>query len=310
MTSQQHLRVHSVIVTYRRKNLLERCLTANKLQSLSPTQITIIDNASCDGTLDWLHEWLPLNIEAAHVLPLSTNTGGAGGFAAGLKHAVESGADWIWMMDDDAEPHPTALEELMRVAIDSSNVYGSLAVNGPDTSWLTTLLDPPLGQVSRADDVPVHAKVESLPFLGFLIHRSLVELIGLPDAGYFIAADDTEYCVRARKAGADIIIAGMSRIEHPKSRPSYIRVLGHDMVFLSLPPWKRYYDTRNRLLIARTHYGIRLFTQAIPGSFVRLFAAILKEPRKLAQTRAFFAGLIDGLLGLKGKRHEKWGISA
>jgi hypothetical protein len=147
-----------------------------------------------------------------------------------------------------------------------------------------------------------------LPFLGFLIHRELVGKIGLPDAGFFIAADDVEYCVRARKAGARIIVAGKSHIEHPKSRPYEVRFPGFSLTALELPPWKRYYDTRNRLLIARKHYGVRLFSQTIPGSFVRMAAALVKEPRKLAQLKAFTAGFVDGLLGRKGRRHENWGI--
>ena len=225
-----------------------------------------------------------------------------------MKLAFENGAEWVWMMDDDAEPHPEALEQLMRVATDPSHVYGSLAVCGDETSWLTTVLNPPLGEVERPEDVPEHAEVQSLPFLGFLIHRDLVARIGLPDTGYFIAADDVEYCVRAQHAGAKIIMAGRSRIEHPKSRPYKVKVLGRTLTCLALPPWKRYYDTRNRLLIARKHYGIKLFTQTIPGSLVRLLASLWQEPDRPAQLRAFCAGFWDGLWGIKGKRHEKWGI--
>lgn len=33
-----------------------------------------------------------------------------------------------------------------------------------------------------------------------------------------------------------------------------------------------------------------------------------KEPRKLAQLHAFTAGFIDGLLGIKGRRHVWWRI--
>lgn len=300
--------VYSVIVTFNRRVLLRQALLAQLSQTLQISHLLIVDNASTDGTEEMLAEEGWLNRGNVELLALPENTGGAGGFSAGLKHAIDHGAEWIWIMDDDAEPHPTALEELMLVADDPGNVYGSLAVSHSDTSWLTTVLDPPLGQIGRADEVPSRARVQSLPFLGFLIHRSLVERIGLPDAGYFIAADDVEYCVRARKSGADIIIAGQSRIQHPKSRPSYIRVMGHDVVFLSLAPWKRYYDTRNRLLVARSHYGLRFFTHAIPGSFVRLIFAMIKEPNKLAQLRAFSAGLFDGLLGIKGKRHEYWDI--
>ncbi|ROQ91773.1 GT2 family glycosyltransferase [Delftia acidovorans] len=300
--------VYSVIVTFNRRVLLSQALLAQLSQTLQISHLLIVDNASTDGTEEMLAEEGWLNRGNVELLALPENTGGAGGFSAGLKHAIDHGAEWIWIMDDDAEPHPTALEELMLVADDPGNVYGSLAVSHSDTSWLTTVLDPPLGQIGRADEVPSRARVQSLPFLGFLIHRSLVERIGLPDAGYFIAADDVEYCVRARKSGADIIIAGQSRIEHPKSRPSHIRVMGHDVVFLSLAPWKRYYDTRNRLLVARSHYGLRFFTHTIPGSFVRLIVAMIKEPNKLAQLRAFSAGFFDGLLGIKGKRHEYWGI--
>ena len=300
--------ITAIIVTYNRKKLLERCLSAITTQTCRPDAVLVIDNASTDGTPAWLHKWMPLHLPQATLIALDQNTGGAGGFAAGMKLAFENGAEWVWMMDDDAEPHPEALEQLMRVATDPSHVYGSLAVCGDETSWLTTVLNPPLGEVERPEDVPEHAEVQSLPFLGFLIHRDLVARIGLPDTGYFIAADDVEYCVRAQHAGAKIIMASRSRIEHPKSRPYKVKVLGRTLTCLALPPWKRYYDTRNRLLIARRHYGIKLFTQTIPGSLVRLFAALWQEPDRPAQLRAFCAGFWDGLWGIKGKRHEKWGI--
>lgn len=300
--------ITSVVVTYNRKSLLRKALAAHAAQTLQPARFLIVDNASTDGTREMLKAEGWLDHPGGALLALPENSGGAGGFAAGLKHAIASGAEWVWMMDDDAEPHPEALEQLMQVAIDPEQVYGSLAVCDGETSWLTTVLVPALGEVDRPDEVPDCAQVQSLPFLGFLIHRDLVARIGLPDVGYFIAADDVEYCVRAQRAGAKVMIAGKSRIEHPKSRPYKVRVLGHTLTCLALPPWKRYYDTRNRLLIARKHYGIRLFTQTVPGSLVRMLGALLKEPGKLAQLHAFLAGFVDGLLGIKGKRHEFWRI--
>lgn len=299
----------TVVVTFNRLLLLKKCIAALRTQSHRPTNIFVIDNASTDGTriyLEALAREHPDQISVAHLME---NTGGAGGFSEGLRLALASGADWVWMMDDDAEPHADALAELVQVANNSKNIYGSLAVNGDETSWLMTLLGEPAVTTSNASDVPRVAKVKMLPFLGFLIHRDLVAKIGLPDPGFFIAADDVEYCIRAQKVGAEIIVAGKSRIEHPKSRPYKVRLPGYTLTALELPPWKRYYDTRNRLLIARKHYGARLFTQTIPGSFVRLFATLLKEPRKFAQLKAFFAGFIDGLRGIKGKRHDIWGIN-
>lgn len=297
-----------VVVTYNRCTLLRRCLEAAADQSRMPEVVVIVDNASTDGTHKWLHDWLPENLPTGQLIQLDENLGGAGGFSVGLQAALDAGASWVWMMDDDAEPHADALAELLLVAKDPANIYGSLATSGHETSWLMTVLENPPKTTGLAEDIPEQANVRMLPFLGFLIHRDLVNRIGLPDSAFFITADDVEYCIRAKKAGAQIIVAGKSRIEHPRSRPYEVKLPGYTLTALELPPWKRYYDTRNRLLIARKHYGAKLFTQTIPGSFVRMFAALLKEPRKLAQLKAFFAGFIDAMLNRKGRRHDIWGI--
>lgn len=302
------MRLAAIVVTYNRRELLQTCLRGIAAQTRIPDITIIVDNASTDCTSEWLLRWLPDHLPKSKLLTLEENQGGAGGFAAGIQHAFDAGADWIWLMDDDAAPHPVALEELLLVATDPRNVYGSLATHGEATSWTTTLTGPPSRAVDKVSEIPEAAEVQSLPFLGFMIHRDLVQTIGLPDAGYFIAADDVEYCVRASRAGAKIIIAGKSHIEHPEAQRYTARVLGNDVTYLRLPPWKRYYDTRNRLLIARKYYGLRLLTQTVPGSFVRLFAALRYEPRKLGQLWAFSAGMFDGLLGIKGRRHAKWGI--
>jgi GT2 family glycosyltransferase len=300
--------VSAIVVTHNRVSLLEKCIFRLKNQTLPLSKIIIINNNSTDGTRTYLQKLLEMHDEQLIVHTEEENTGGAGGFSAGLIISTDEGVDWAWLMDDDAEPQLDALEELMKIAENPANIYGSLAINGRETSWLTTVIDNPGFETTSSSDIPATARVQSLPFLGFLVHRNLVELIGFPDSGFFIAADDVEYCIRAKRAGAQIIVAGKSHIEHPKSRPYKIRLLGYTLTALELPPWKRYYDTRNRLLIARRHYGMKLYTQTIPGSLARMLAALLKEPRKLAQLRAFSAGFIDGVLGRKGRRHEAWGI--
>lgn len=300
--------VAAVIVTFNRRALLERCLTAIRRQTAAPDHILIIDNGSSDGTVQWLEDWIPENLPSAKLVALGENLGGAGGFSTGAAAAYDLGAQWIWMMDDDACPHDDALEKLLAISPDPSSIYGSLAVSGADTAWPTVLAGETKAPVALANDIPEAAAVDALPFLGFMIHRSHVDRIGLPDAGFFIAADDIEYCLRAHRAGIQIIVAGLSRIEHPKASWRSVKAGSRSIVYLSLAPWKRYYDTRNRLLIAREYYGFRLFSQTIPGTLVRLLVTLKSEPNKLLQLRAFVAGTIDGLLGIKGRRHAKWGI--
>ncbi len=299
----------AVVVTFNRRDLLARCLVALERQTRPPDHILVVDNASTDGTGAWLLERVGSATVAMTAVTLPFNGGGAGGFSDGMRLGLELGADWLWMMDDDAEPHDDALAELLAVSPCREHLYGSLAVAGDRSAWTTTLLTPEPVEVREARLVPALAETLSLPFLGFLIHRELAGRLGLPDRDYFIAADDIEYCLRARRAGARIYIAGRSRIEHPASVVRKLHVLGVSVAFLSIPPWKRYYDTRNRLLNARQYDPVGLITRALPGTFVRLVAALWSEPRKWAQLRAVVAGMIDGLLGRKGIRHSTWRIT-
>ena len=295
-----------LIVSFNRKELLLQCLQALSVQTQQPSKILIVDNASTDGTIETLQQNGWLEQSKIQLIALKENTGGAGGFSAGMQSAFEQGADYVWMMDDDAVPHPTALEEIMRY-VTPEHIYGSLAVNGEDTAWATTLL---------AENKTVHlkkqvselAEVQSLPFLGFLTSKEIYQNIGLPDASYFIAADDVEYCMRAQHAGHKIFICGQSQIEHPKSDRYEFNFLGKKITCLNLVAWKRYYDTRNRLLIAKKYYGFKYYTQTIPASFVRLFAALLNEKKRLKQVKAFFAGFYDGVFHNTGRRHDKWDL--
>ena len=94
--------VYAVVVTYNRYELLQQNLRAPINQSYSLARILVVDNASTDGTLLNLAEDGWTDHPSIRVLALPDNTGGAGGFAAGMRHALELGADWLWMMDDDA----------------------------------------------------------------------------------------------------------------------------------------------------------------------------------------------------------------
>ncbi|AVZ84751.1 glycosyl transferase [Acinetobacter sp. WCHA45] len=300
--------VFAVVVTYNRKQLLMQCLTALANQTQSLSKIIIVDNASTDGTLQELHQSGLLENPCMQLLSLAQNTGGAGGFSAGMQYAFEQGADYVWMMDDDAMPYLTALEELMKYAT-PQHIYASLAIQDQQISWEMTVKN---GDIWRAThnpaDILAEMEVYSLPFLGFMIHREIVEKIGLPDTSFFIAADDTEYCLRAKQAGFKLYLTGQSLIEHPKAQHQEYKILGKKINYVSLPPWKRYYDTRNRIFIAKKYFGFKLYSQTIPSILFRLCISMLVEKNKYLQLKAYYLGLYDGLTAQSGKRHEHRGL--
>src|SRR5690349_20673166 len=100
-----HERVMAVVVTYNRSRLLLECLSALLRQTQPLDRVVLVDNASTDDTVEQLRTHGYLDRPEIDYTRLPTNTGGAGGFHEGLRRAMELGADWMWVMDDDAEPH-------------------------------------------------------------------------------------------------------------------------------------------------------------------------------------------------------------
>uniref|UniRef100_UPI001033D924 glycosyltransferase n=1 Tax=Klebsiella pneumoniae TaxID=573 RepID=UPI001033D924 len=94
-------KVAAVVVTYNRVELLKRAIDALLAQSVELEYIVVVNNNSSDATKDYLDSNQNKKIMPIH---LSTNTGGAGGFSAGISFAHGLGVDYIWIMDDDAIP--------------------------------------------------------------------------------------------------------------------------------------------------------------------------------------------------------------
>src|SRR5688500_13373643 len=102
--SSRAVTVSAVVLTYNRKALLAECLRALLAQTLPVDRVLVVDNASTDGTEELLRaEGL---LERVAYLRLERNLGSSGGFNRGVAAAREGGWDWLWIMDDDAEPRP------------------------------------------------------------------------------------------------------------------------------------------------------------------------------------------------------------
>ena len=102
--------VVAVVVTWNRHDLLLEVLSALRSQTVPVSRVVVVDNASTDGTA----ETLRAQGEDVVTVTARTNTGGAGGFAIGIRRALELGCDAVWLMDDDTVPEPEALAALVR----------------------------------------------------------------------------------------------------------------------------------------------------------------------------------------------------
>lgn len=282
------MKITTLVVTYNRVDWLKKNTSAIFSQTRKTDEFIIIDNASTDGTGDYLKTLEKK--EGVVVKRLGENTGGSGGFSAGLKLAIERGADWVWMMDDDALPYPNALEELEKAiskAGDDVGVVLSKLVKNPD---------------ARPESKIKKAGVGT--FVGFTVSAKTVGKIGLPDAGFFIYADDYEYSKRVLKYGFKMVRTHSSLIEH-KDWIRQNRIFRFPFSKPAIPNWKVYYIFRNTIIATR--YSPVINAAIIGYFFIDRYIWSYVKP----ETKPYaFNGFKDGLNGVRGKvvdpRNPKW----
>ena len=108
-----------ILVTYNRLEKLKIALKCYDNQIKAIEEMIIVDNCSNDGTKEFLENWCREEGKyKKSVLHLAENTGGAGGFGAGMDLALERinakklDAEWLLVSDDDAFPEVDELEKL------------------------------------------------------------------------------------------------------------------------------------------------------------------------------------------------------
>ena len=74
----------------------------------------MIDNASNDGTKEYLDHWMQDKTEKYKkiVIHCEKNTGGSGGFSLGVEKGLKLDCDFLFLADDDAYAEPDMLENL------------------------------------------------------------------------------------------------------------------------------------------------------------------------------------------------------
>ena len=220
--SAEKKRVAAVVVTYNRLQLLQKCIESLRAQT-APCDILVVNNASTDGTGPWLAAQ-----EAAGVLTArgtGENLGGAGGFNKGIRWAVEAGYDYLWVMDDDCLPEPTALEKLLEADAHLGGGYGWLS-----SVALWTDGSPCKMNIQRATpyrDIKTFTSPLTpcvmASFVSLFLRRETVEAFGLPIREFFIWSDDWEYTRRISRE-RPCYAAAESRVVHAMKSNTVVNI--------------------------------------------------------------------------------------
>lgn len=277
-------RIVAVMVAYNRAELLQEALRALLSQTRPVDDIVVIDNASTDDSFEVARREAP----GAHVIRLTENTGGAGGFAAGIALALaECAPDWVWVMDDDTIPTPTALEALERT-LDESADARRLAALASRVEWMNGEEHPMNTPRERpfvsADERRRAREVDCLPvrsvsFVSSMYRADAIRKYGLPIADYFIWNDDFEFSTRLLRRSRGLFVPASVVVHKTKALAS----TDGD------PGPRFYYEVRNKLWMFFRSASLGPLEKAVYG------ASSLARWARTVVTSADRAVLVDGL---------------
>jgi hypothetical protein len=279
------------------------CLASLARLDYPAFEVVVVDNGSTDGSVPAVRRRFP----EAVLLLNGENLGYTGGNNVGLLHVLDRGLDYALLLNNDTEVAP----DFLRILIEAAEADPAVGIAGPmiyyydrpaviwsaggaidwrrGRTWMVGLDEQDTGQFGTEP-----REVDFVTGCALLVKREVLERVGLLDERFFAYYEETEWCVRARRAGFRVIHVPRAHIWH-KISP----------VAQADSPLVHYYMTRNRLLFlkaAGAGMGAWLYTLVI--EYLRTLVSWSVRPRwrgKRQQRAVMAMAVRDFFLGRLGQ---------
>lgn len=245
--------VQIIILNWNGKTDTLECLRSLHSLQYKNFGITVVDNGSIDGSVE------AIRTEFEHICIIETgeNLGFAGGNNTGIKHALQQGADYVLVLNNDTYVDDLLLDRL----VISSREYSDAVMLGPAILFADTdsqlwfagakwsndkfCFDFPLQEQNASKMGMEPYDTEYICGAAMFFHRSIPEKLGLMDERFFLVWEESDWCFRLRRAGIKCLIVPEAKIWH-KIGASF----GSES-----SPLRVYYSYRNRLLWSEKNLG-------------------------------------------------------
>jgi GT2 family glycosyltransferase len=294
---------YAVVLSWNGRDDTLRCLDALARVSEPPIRILCVDNGSTDGSVEAIRE----RHTGVHLIENGANLGFSGGNNVGLRWAMEQGAEWIVLVNNDAVVAEDALAGFAAVAAGHPGA-GVLAgklylAEAPDRIWFAGQRYLAwLGYSGRArglgrrDSARYRRVVATDRAAGALmaVSRRAIERVGLLDDELFAYAEDVDWSLRIREAGFEVLFAPEARAWHAEAGSTGGAASTHNL----------YYGTRNNIVVCERHHPLPGPLAALRrGNVLASFAGhALLRPDRRAALAAVREGYRDARAGRLGER--------
>ncbi len=237
-----------MVLNWRRREETLRCLAALAQLTYGRWFLVLIDNGCADFSAEEVARLVP----GGRYVRSATNLGFAGGSNLGMRTALDAGADYVWFLNNDAQPESEALRELVAIA-PAAAIAGAKIVRAAEPQRLDSVaLSVDLGSgriLLLGHDEEDRGQYDGLRDVAavtgcaMLVSRAACEQLGGFDESFFAYLEDADLCLRARAASLRVAAAPRARVHHARAAAT-----GGRQSVDSL-----YYATRNHLRLIDRH---------------------------------------------------------
>lgn len=285
--------VYAITLNWNHPDDTITCLQSLAGQTYTNLRMLVIDNGSQDNSVAKIRAACPM----VEMIARSANGGFARGMNTGIRQALDVGAAFTFLVNNDTYLAPDAIAQLINVVQPDTGLVAPIiyyadepqlvwSIGAMFNPWLLEPKENPRGMIDTGQWQTCLER-EFVPACGLLVPRQVWEKVGLFDERFFMYYEDLDFCLRLRRVGLRVIIAPQAKMWHKVSLSSG----GHDS------PNERYAMARSSVLYFRKH--TRFWQWPLIG-FWRAGSAAhttwrLVRAGKWAALRAYWRGLWHGL---------------
>lgn len=292
--------VITVILNTNRRDDTLACLASLTESTYANHRIIVLDNASTDGSAVAIAAAYP----DVQIIPLTANLGYAGNNNVGIVEAVAQGAEWVFVLNEDTILAPDCLAEMVRVGESDPHIgiVGPMVYHHNEPEVIQSAggaLGPHWESRHIAQNEPDNGQfaqpraVDWISGCAILVRTAVIEQIGPLDERFFYYWEETEWCLRAGRAGWQIFHAPAAKLWHKGVQRDY-----------RPGPNVTYYSTRNRFLMMSKHHAPLKIWLAVWLQTIRTMTSWTLKPqwREMHPHRdAMWQGTLDFL-------RRRWGM--
>ena len=238
------MKISILILNWNGKKDTLACLDSIKKLSYPSLEVIVIDNGSSDDSVETIQNQFP----ECTLISTGSNLGFAEGNNVGIRLALERGADYVLLLNNDTVVAPDLLEQMMN----TFSLYPQAGILGAKIFLFESqeTLDHLGGMWNKKKGVfelvglrekgilwDTPQEIDYACGACFLIKREVIEKIGLLEPRFFLIWEESDFCFRARKAGFITLTCPTAHIWHKVSAS-----------FVGGKPHSTYFWWRNRLL--------------------------------------------------------------